>query len=112
MIGSKPRLGLLGAALLCTLSQPGGAETTTPDPATLATAEATVNFCAAVNPMLTDKLRARLSELTQGTTEQQLTEIRNSKPYQEAYRAVQSVIAQADESAAARLCADPPARSS
>jgi len=84
------------------------ANTPSVDPRALGIVESIVNFCGRLDPASAVKLREQVKQLAQGASEQQLTEVRNSNEYREAYDSVVDVVAKVDEHNAKRVCSETP----
>jgi hypothetical protein len=68
--------------------------------------EAMLNFCASQDPAARERLRHRISKLLEGTSPEQLTELRNSDEYRKAYESVSEFTAKIDAHNVARFCAE------
>jgi hypothetical protein len=65
-----------------------------------------LNFCAPIDPTAAARLRQKIAKLLQGASPSQLTEVRNSDEYREAYDAVSEFAGKVDSHNVARFCAE------
>jgi hypothetical protein len=68
--------------------------------------EGMLNFCASQDPAARERLRHRISKLLEGTSPEQLTELRNSDEYRKAYESVSEFAGKIDPHNVARFCAE------
>ena len=68
--------------------------------------EGMLNFCASQDPAAGERLRHKISQLLEGTSPEQLTELRNSDEYRKAYESVSEFAGKIDAHNVARFCAE------
>lgn len=68
--------------------------------------EGMLSFCASQDPAARERLRHKVSRLLEGTSPEQLAELRNSDEYREAYEAVSEFAGKIDAHNVARFCAE------
>ena len=68
--------------------------------------EAMLNFCASQEPAVRERLRQKVSKLLEGTSAEQLTELRNSHEYRKAYESLSEFAGKIDAHNVARFCAE------
>jgi hypothetical protein len=68
--------------------------------------EGMLNFCASQDPAAGERLRQKISKLLEGTSPEQVTELRNSDEYRKAYESVSEFAGKIDPHNVARFCAE------
>jgi hypothetical protein len=68
--------------------------------------EGMLNFCASQDPGAGERLRQKIRRLLEGTSPEQLTELRNSEEYRRAYESVSEFAGKIDSHNVARFCAE------
>lgn len=68
--------------------------------------EGMLSFCASQDPAAGERLRQKIRKLLEGTSPEQLTELRNSDEYRKAYESVSEFAAKIDSHNVARFCAE------
>ena len=68
--------------------------------------EGMLNFCASQDPAAGERLRQKIRKLLEGTSPEQLTELRNSNEYRKAYESVSEFAGKIDSHNVARFCAE------
>jgi len=68
--------------------------------------EGILNFCAPKDPTAAQRLRQKIGELLQGTSPEQVSELRNSEDYRRAYDAVSEFAGKIDAHNVAHFCSE------
>jgi hypothetical protein len=74
--------------------------------ATLGTLESVLHYCGSVDSSAAAQLREKIQSLTEGLSEQQVAELRQSSDYQAAYSSIESFVGKVDEHNARRVCTE------
>jgi len=77
-----------------------------PDARVLGVDEGMLNFCAPKDPAAAEQLRQKIRKLLEGTSAQQVTELRNSEAYRKAHDAVSEFAGKIDAHNVARFCSE------
>jgi hypothetical protein len=94
----------MGAALAVPLLV--SAQAPPPNAHVLGVAESTLNFCAPVDPAAGARMRAVIEQMVQGVSEKDLSAVRESEEYRQAYDAVTDFVGKVDPHNAKRVCAE------
>lgn len=68
--------------------------------------EGMLSFCASQDPAAAERLRQKIRKLLEGTSPEQLIELRNSDEYRKAYESVSEFAGKIDSHNVARFCAE------
>lgn len=77
-----------------------------PNAQALAVADGAVSYCAPLDSAAAAKIRQLIKQLAQGASEKQLTELRSSDEYQNAYESVAEFTGKIDPHNAKQFCAE------
>ena len=96
-------LSLCAAAMLSQFALAGEPSVSAP---ALGTIEATLDFCARVNPKAAEQYWQQAKALLQGVSDKTAAEIRKSDEYRQAYDSTAEMIAKVPEQDALRTCVE------
>jgi hypothetical protein len=82
----------------------------TVDAQALGITDSILAYCGRFDPAIADKIRARIKQLENGASEQQLAAIRNSEEYRKAHESMDEFVAKVDEHNAKSVCSAPAAQ--
>lgn len=75
-----------------------------PSGQSLGTAQATIDFCARINPDAATKYQQQATSLVQGVPEEELNKVRSTDEYKEAYTQTSTVLDEISKADAATAC--------
>ena len=96
---------VIGSAfLVLSILAPAATVPATPDAATLGVLEGVINFCGKVNPAAANTYHQIGTQLTSGLTANAVTQLRNSKDYQNAQSKISEVLSELSTKQAIAAC--------
>ncbi len=106
MMKSMKSYRILTFCAAAALARVALAEEAAVSPPGLATAEATLDFCAQADPKSADRYWQQAKALLQGVSEKTAAEIRKSDDYRQAYDSVAEMIGRLPQQEAMRACTE------